>query len=155
FLQQQPVRSGAPVVDEAVASHGHALRIHDRDARPVALEGVVLIAAAVRIHEMETVSEVSRARVAGDSAVVYELEIDAVAMPGDRVVFDHDASRGPQVNGVPRLRLARGRAADRVADDTAVRHAGQVDAEEPVLDAIPLDHAAVRLGHANGGTIFD
>src|SRR5690606_22289347 len=124
-------------------------------ARPVLPERVALVAAAVGEHEVQAVAQVARARVADDLAVLDELEVDAVAMALDAVVFDADALRIPQVDAVARRRLRARPAADHVAGDAAVAGAGEVDGEERVIEGVVLDRARARAVRPDRRAVLD
>ena len=90
LLQQQSVRRAAPVVLEPVGDHRDALRVHDGDAGAVVAERVRHVAAVVGVHEVHPVPQVPFTHVLAHFALVHELEIDAVPVPGDLVALDRD-----------------------------------------------------------------
>ena len=155
-LEEEPVRTGTPVVLESVAGHVHMPRVHDRDTSAVLPEVIVAVRAAVGEHEVQAVAEIGLAHVAGYLDLARELEVDPVPVPGDLVLRDHASatsstgeSRSPEpVSLFPPP-------AEVIAGDPAAGGLLQVDPEEGVLEAATLDGAALDFHEPDRRAIVD
>ena len=92
---------------------------------------------------MEAVAKILFADVVAP-ALVHELEIDAIAMAGDAVARDVVSLVLQAWMPLPDVASVRGLARSCFPHATP-GHSGEVDAEERVVDAVVLDHAADRL----------
>jgi hypothetical protein len=147
LLQQQPIRTGPTVGQEAVAAHGDLLAEHHGHAGPVVLEMVVLVRITVTEHEVQPVAQIVQGGIADDVRVRHELEVDAVAVVLDPVVADGGIAAFPQVDAIGHEVLRTRLAQHSIALDPRILDTAEVDREEALVQEIVFDHHATAFVH--------
>ena len=100
LLDQQPVGGGAKVVGEDVVEHRHVVAEHHGHPRLVVAEAVGVEDVEVGEHEVQPIARAAVDGVVGDARVVDKLQVDAVAVVANPVVFYPHVVALPAVDGV-------------------------------------------------------
>src|SRR5262245_54987760 len=98
-LKDQAVSAIAAIIHEPVAAHDHVFRKHDRCACSILSKRVVLKNVSVRIHVVQTVTDVMD-DIVFDMRVVGKRKINAIARVADLIAADQISFTIPLMNSV-------------------------------------------------------